>query len=175
MSDYSKEVNRCLSGVKRGKAGCFEKLFELTANHLRYIALKHICDKSLVDDVVSETYVRVMKYIYSYDGNISGLAWLYKIVKNVCMDMNDKEKRERDIIAMETAAALDISENENMEDSIDLFTAMKDVDDVDKEILRMRFYEDMTLEDIGKEIGITKTVVCKRVKRILRGMSKHFK
>lgn len=91
------------------------------------------------------------------------------------MDMNDKEKRERDIIAMETAAALDISENENMEDSIDLFTAMKDVDDVDKEILRMRFYEDMTLEDIGKEIGITKTAVCKRVKRILRGMSKHFK
>ena len=172
MSDYSKEVNKCLIGVKNGKAWSFDKLFDLTANHLRCIAFKHIGDKCLVDDVVSEAYMRVFKYSHTYDGEISGVAWLYRIVRNVCMDFNKDENYERDVVAAETAAALDTEVKTDMENKLDLFTAMKGLDESDKEILRLRFYEDMTFENIGKELGLSKVSVHKRLKRILSEMNK---
>ena len=172
MSDYSKEVNKCLIGVKKGKTDCFDKLFNLTANHMRCLAFKYLGNKSFVDDVVSETFMRVYKYIHTYDGKISGLGWMYRIVRNVCMDFNKNENSERDIIAAETAAALDFEENTDMESKIDLFAAMDGLDELDREILRLRFYEDLTLENIGKEVGISKVSVFKKLKQILADMNK---
>ncbi len=172
MSDYSKEVNKCLVGVKNGKASSFDKLFELTANHLRCIAFKHLGDKSLVDDIVSEVYMRVYKYSHTYDGEISGLAWLYRIVRNVSMDFNRDENYERDVIAAETVAALDSDDKSDMENKLDLFDAVDGLEKLDKELLRLRFYEDLTLEEIGKELGLSKVSVHKRLKRILGDLNK---
>lgn len=75
-------------------------------------------------------------------------------------------------MAAETAAALDTEVKTDMENKLDLFTAMKGLDESDKEILRLRFYEDMTFENIGKELGLSKVSVHKRLKRILSEMNK---
>lgn len=49
---------------------------------------------------------------------------------------------------------------------------IKKLDSVEKEIVKKRYYDELTLEEIGKMIGLTRHAVDQRLKRLLAKMAK---
>lgn len=82
MSLLKKEVNQYLLSLKQGDMNAFEKLYNATAHHLIIIARNNLSNKSYVEEVLDDVYLKVMHYINSFDQGKDGYNWMCKITEN---------------------------------------------------------------------------------------------
>ena len=173
MSKYGREVNRYLRKVQRGDKEQMGRLFELTANHLRAVALNYLIDKSYCDDVVSDVYCKVMQYIKSFDRKKDGYNWMCKITERVAYSYNEKVKEQNKLtVDIDTVANLG-SEDKDADVRIEIFAAMEKLSPQDREIIYERFYLDMSYAQIAAKHGIAKSSVHKRIKRAYAAIKKY--
>lgn len=173
MSRYVHEVNRYLSSIRKGDRSAMLKLYDLTANHLKGVICLYLGNKTYLDDVLLETYERVHTYIDSFDAEQDGYNWMCGIAKNLAYTYNKKEMCAYDTVATEVEP---IAEDwcETLEIQMDLSSATKDLDDVDKRILYLRFYMQATLDEIAQEIGVSKPAIHQRLKKIVKIIRKNY-
>lgn len=167
MSQYSKEVNKCLVKIKRGDNSEFKELFDLTYNHLTVVAKLYLINKSYCDDVVMEVYERTLKYIDSYDSGKDGYNWLCKIAQTIAYEFNRRDKAYSDAYSDEKDIpkrdfTIDLAENSDLSRAIDR------LDDESKTIVISYYYLGETYDTIGAKLNITKSAVSKKLKRILK-------
>lgn len=166
MSKYAKEVNKCLVKIKHGYKSHYKDLFDLTWNHLSFVAKFYLNNKSNSDDVVMESYERVMKYINSYKEGSDGYNWLCKITEMVAYAYNEKESVFDRSNTIESVEIKDFTEE--IETKIDLDNVINRLDSESRDIIKCYFYLGMTYEEIGNKVGKTKSAICKRIKLILQ-------
>lgn len=70
------------------------------------------------------------------------------------------------------AATQSIPEHENIINHVMISEGIKDLEDNEKELIRMRYFEDMTQTDIAKILGISQVQVSRMEKKILLRMRK---
>ena len=167
MSKYAKEVNKCLTKIKRGDASQYEILFDLTWNHLSVVAKHYLNNTFHSDDVVMEAYERVMKYISSYKEGLDGYNWLCKITEMVAYSYNKKEAVFDNAKTIESDEASD-DFTESIELKTDLDNIIDRLDSESRTVIICYFYLDMTYEEIGKRVGKTKSAICKQIKSLLK-------
>lgn len=64
MSKYAQQVNKCLLSLKKDKnSEQFDNLFDITAGHLMGVASLYLVNKDLAEEVVSESYIKVLKIV----------------------------------------------------------------------------------------------------------------
>ncbi len=80
MSNFRREINLLLSGIKCGDKTKLKILFSTTYNHLKVIAYKYAINKNDIEDILIESYIKIFKYINSFDMSKDGYNWLCKIV-----------------------------------------------------------------------------------------------
>lgn len=171
MSKYEKDVNKLLKAIKRGDTTKFGPLFEYTANHLVGVARYYLIDKSYHDDVVSEAYERIFRYIDSYDENQDGYNWMCKITENVAHDYNEQFAKELAIseIDLKQRAAAD----SRFDDAyLDLSRAFDTLDPFSRELLYKYFFFEYSYGELAKENNVTKNAIKKRIDRILHKIKK---
>jgi RNA polymerase sigma-70 factor (ECF subfamily) len=54
----------------------------------------YLCDKTLAEDAVQETFVKVYRGLNSFHGQSSIKTWIMKIAIRTCYDMNHSETTE---------------------------------------------------------------------------------
>ena len=89
-------------------------LVDLVTEHngqLRALALRLLDDPALVDDALQDAYIRAFRALPRFRGESSLATWLYRIVRNVCMDELRRRRRraERPYEAAESMAVGDDS------------------------------------------------------------------
>ncbi len=173
MSKYAKEVNKCLLSIRDGNKSAMTTLFDLTANHLKVIVKGYLFNKIYLDDVVLETYERVLSYIDSFKPELDGYNWMCTIAKNLAYSYNNKELPTCEINSTNYNVAYDDWLN-NLEMQMDLSLATKDFDEVDKKILYLRFYFEKSLNEIAQELGCSKVAVHKRLQKICKLIRKNY-
>ena len=172
MSKYVKEVNECLLKIQQGDQAQFEELYKMTANHLRSTAAMYLSNKDFVDDVLSEAYKKVYTYNESFDYEQDGFNWLCKIVQNVALSKNAAEKR---------AAFLEEEYRKNLElrylrdefADAEFNSILSVLDEPDRSIAYRWFFLGETQEEIGRDHGVSKVAVCKRLKRICKKLKNY--
>ncbi len=173
MSKYAKEVNKYLRRVQQGDKIQLGEVFELTANHLRTVAIKYLINKSYCDDVVSDAFCKVLQYISSFDKKKDGYNWMCKIVEKVAYTYNEQEKEKCDntltIEAIETVG----QEEDNKETKIDLRIAIEKLPPQSKEIVYDYYYKDLTYAEIANKYHIAKSAAHKRIKSAFKKMKKY--
>ena len=90
MSKYRHRINALLLEIKNGDISKVAELYEETYNHLIVIALINLNNKNDSEDVLHETYCRVIEYIHSFNALKDGYNWLCRIVQNVARDFNKR-------------------------------------------------------------------------------------
>lgn len=179
MFRCAKEVNSCLLEIQKGNKNPFVKdLYDLTAMHLTYVARMYLTNKNLADDVVSVMFIKMMSYIDSFDTTQDGYNWLCKIAQNTARTFNQKEKK---VTLAENAFALTLDKEyvERGFDKVEFILLIEKLDgkldDIDKEIACLRFLEGETMENIGKQLSLSKVAVYQRVRKICKYAEKNLK
>lgn len=88
MSQYKRIVNKLLLHIKSGDKEKINDLFKLTFDHIKIIAITNLFNKNDYEDVVEESFLRIIKYIGSFNHLKDGYNWICKIVENVAKDFN---------------------------------------------------------------------------------------
>ncbi len=169
MYSYHEHVSSILRSLKKGNKENVKVLFEITYNHLKYIAKRYVIDIKDCEDVLMEAYLKVIKYIDSYNVECDGYNWLCKIVQNTAYDFN--EKVEINVSLENLIADRLFCESVSIEDcfeSMNLNNEMRKLELYDRQIVFYRFIYGMTFDEIAIKLGKRKSTVHKQYVRIMK-------
>ena len=125
----------------------------------------YLRDKESAEDAVQETFLKAYRALHTFRGDCSEKTWLMRIAVNVCRDMG----RSRWMRFVDRRVSLDLlpepSQEYNGYNSLDLASAIMQLPVKLKEAVLLYFYHDMSMREIGDALGVSVSVVSKRIKQ----------
>lgn len=155
----------------------FDQLYEFYLPKIYGYLLNRTADKDLAEDITSQTFIKAMTKIKTYkdQGKTFG-AWLYGIAHNNLIDYFRKHKAGTifDMNQLESESSAERSA-EQSETKLVVLKAMSDLPEQYQEILSLRFFEELSNEEIAEIIGSKKENVALKVHRSLKALQKILK
>jgi RNA polymerase sigma-70 factor (ECF subfamily) len=167
-------------GLKLGDADLLDHLIDQYQHRLmRYLTF--LCGRSdVAEDLFQETWMRVLLRGAQYNGQARFDTWLFTIARNLVIDLSRKrtmssldqmqDTENGDDRPFEIAAG-DPSPFEQLrvrEDGAEVVEAMLTLEPNYREVLTLRFYEEMALEEIAQ---VTHAPLSTVKSRLYRGMA----
>lgn len=144
-------------------------LEELYEKLLRYCYMR-THDRYLAEDIVQDTFVRFYSN-HTYKETGKQLAYLYTIARNLC---NDSYSRPKPLGLEEAKATLDnATASDSESDIIDRMSverAMESLDEEGREIMMLRFNQELSASEIGEILGMSRFAVHRRIQKYLKEM-----
>lgn len=168
-----------------GNNKAFDLLLSRTQSKLFSYILFVVHDHDRANDVFQETFVKVItklhqgKYVNS--GKFS--AWLMRIAHNVIMDWYRDHRTENIVEPNEENDLSNISSRELMEANVenqyvnaqvmnDVTRMMNQLPPTQREVVYMRFYQDMSFKEIAETTGVSINTSLGRMRYAVMNMRK---
>jgi RNA polymerase sigma-70 factor (ECF subfamily) len=136
----------------------------------RFIYLK-TSNRETAEDLTSDCFMSAIKYMQT--NRVDNVrAFLYKIARNKVIDHYREKGRViySDEVVMANEDTDDNDSFINRQDARMASEAMKHLDDSDREVLTMRYIEDLPMAEIGKILGKNTVAIRVQIFRALRKM-----
>lgn len=161
--------------MEQGEAGAVDELIGMYyAEILRY-CLWHAPNRSLAEDAAQETFLKAVRYFDRYTHRGRFRAFLYQIAANTCSDMRRKA-RNRDVSLEETE--MDFAYAEPGFEEVRSDMALRQLTDAlpaeHREIILLRFGQDLTMREIAEVTGLPLRTVQSRLRSALKKLKKEF-
>lgn len=132
---------------------------------MQIVAFNYLADHNDIDDVLSETYIKVYKYANSANADQDGYNWLCKIVQNLCYDYNAKRGfvEFTDRLSQHT---LFYDIEETLIEYSQLYAAIAKLEAIDQDIVYLKYWGDMSLKEIAEKKNMKKSSVYVRLLKI---------
>ena len=171
MSKYRNEINSILSDIQKGDTSKQQILLDKTVNFLRIIALKYALDKNDYEDILIEAYLRIFKYINSFNIKKDGYNWMCRIVQNVAYDFNSQTVSNLPLTEL-TFSSIIGDEIDKFIAKDELFSIICNLSAQEQNLIYLRFYEGLTYLEIAKMLNSRKSTVHKQINTILKKLRK---
>ena len=175
LATMQTEEAQIASGLRRRDPDVLDALIgQYQHRLLRYLA--HMTgNRATAEDLFQETWIRVLEKGHQYDGKSRFATWLMTIAHNVAIDHMRKrttasldEMRDVEDAAPFEPVAGGLSPFEHAaagEDRARIEAALEQLPPIFREVLVLRFQEQLKLEEISKLIGIPVATVKTRLYR----------
>lgn len=174
--DYA-YLNDLVLKAQRGSSNAFAELYAATYQRQYTYSLRYLRDPHLAQDALQESFVRALRGIGRLQNPDLFIAWLGQINFRVCYDLQQKRERE---ISAGTAEDLNLSHlhaghglPEEEVIAVDsrnyILRQVMNLPLVESQAILMKYYQEMTLDEIGNCMNISRSTV----KRYLRSGKKH--
>lgn len=150
-----------------GKSQSFSILVDRYQKRVYGFIFSKVKDAELADDVFQDTFVKVIKNLrlgkYKDEGRF--LSWVMRIAHNIIMDhfrkINRLPKHESKHEDLDVLDRL-VEQSSSIEDLMietqihaDLSLLIDELPQTQKEVLRMRLFQEMSFKDIGEQTGVS--------------------
>ena len=134
------------------------------------VAARLLTDRALAEDAVQEAFLRVVRKRDTYLPSKPFAGWFYTILRNVCLDMLRRRRREAD--AVQQAGRMRTAP-QPATDSPETPALLDRLPRVERDVLVLRIMEDLTFREVAAALGITESAAKKRGQRGLRRLREH--
>jgi len=93
MEGSEMNIEKLAVDYKNGNQKAFDQLYKKTLGLVRFAIYSYIQDAEIVNDLIQDTYMKVIERISSYSNN-SFNSWIYTIAKNTALDYLKRKKEE---------------------------------------------------------------------------------
>ena len=173
-------VEDSLVRLRRGDPDALTAVISRYQHRLYRYLMRLVREPAAADDLFQQTWLRVMEKIGRYDASRNFEAWLFSVAHNLAVD-SWRGKRGESLddpgdSGDPPAERLRTSEPDALERLLDfergaiLAACMHQLPAIHREVLTLRFEEDMKLEDIAHVAGIPLSTVKSRLSRALEGL-----
>jgi len=156
------ELNNDQQLVENAKAdkADFVHLYDKYHDRIYAYVIRRVQNEDAAQDVVSQTFFDALNHIdrYEYRG-LPFVAWLYKIAHNNVLKHIKKYSMQN---MVEIDQVRDLHKDEKVEDIVKgnenaqkIRVAMEQLDHEEKEIIRLKYFEDASNIEISEIMGIT--------------------
>jgi len=91
---YERSDEELMLAYRRGETASFEALLKRHGAGIHRFALRFLGDRMQAEEVVQESFLRVIRAASRYEARSSFRNYLYRIARNLCMDLLRKRPRE---------------------------------------------------------------------------------
>jgi RNA polymerase sigma-70 factor, ECF subfamily len=179
----SELIARC----RQGEADAWDQLFDRfypVAGRFVFQLSPHLSLED-VDEICQEAFLAVIRNIQNFHGNSSFQTWIYRIAANKTRDFIEKHraaKRGGREIAIslqaenpETGLKLDPPSNlpapdthlMNSERMALVHTALEQLDAPCREVIELKYFGDLSYDEIGRELNLNPKTVSSRLSKCL--------
>ena len=129
------------------------------------LAFSYVKNRDAALDVVQESIVRALSKSDSFRQPEYLKTWFYRILLNESMNHYRRNKR---LVPLEDSVADGPAPAGDPAERLDLYAAIDRLDPKEQAIIRLRFFEDMKLEEISRITGVNLNTVKSRLYKSLR-------
>jgi RNA polymerase sigma-70 factor, ECF subfamily len=134
-----------------------------------------------VDDLVQETWLRVLERGRTYDGQFRFEPWLFAIARNLAidhmrkrrvfsLDSNDSVEQDPEALSPVSNAPSPFEQAARTEDAERLAQSLQSLEPIYREALVLRFQEDLSLQEMANVVGASVSTVSSRIYRGLAAL-----
>src|SRR5580658_7246151 len=172
--------------MRRGDPDAFAAMISRYQHRLYRYLLRLVREPAAADDLFQQTWLRVMERIGRYDARRNFESWLFSVAHNLAVDFWRSKRGD----SLDSAAdshhdnghtdppgeRLPATGPDALEQLLDfergamLAACVNDLPAIHREVLTLRFEEDMKLEEIAEVAGIPLSTVKSRLRRALEGL-----
>ena len=173
-TDISDEA--LMTAAMDGDAGAGDALYRRYAAELRrYFARMESRDAG-ADDLVQETFVRVLRYGASFDTARPFRGWLFTIARNVGLAAARARPDVVPLTDVTLASGDDAGRDLHTRESLAIVrSALQALPEADRAVLVLAKLEGRSYRDVARALGITEGAVKVRVFRALQRLRNHLR
>jgi RNA polymerase sigma-70 factor (ECF subfamily) len=93
VQENERSEQTVLTAARAGDERAFEKIVRTNVDAVYGHALRFFGDTSAAEDATQEVFVKVFRSLGSFDGRSALSTWIFRITRNVCLDMARSGKR----------------------------------------------------------------------------------
>lgn len=150
----------------------FEKTYEELSDAIFRYCYFHTSNREKAMDITHDTFVKTWEYLDSHKGEeVKNLkAFLYKVARNLVIDSYRKKESGSLDTLMESGFELTSEESEIIvkENEFEARMAVETIQELDpkyKDVILMRYVEDMSVKDIAESLDMNENTVSVRIHR----------
>jgi RNA polymerase sigma-70 factor (ECF subfamily) len=169
-------------GLKRRKAGLLDELIVRYQHRLLRYLLFLTGNRDTAEDLFQEVWMRVLVHGGQFNGRSRFETWLFTIARNLVID----QRRKRTMSSLDElvdgagdddrAISFEVAADDptpfdrvsNLEDREMIAAALLELDMLHREVLVLRFHEELSLEEIAKVVRAPLSTI---KSRLYRGMA----
>ena len=176
LSDLEDSVSR----LRQGDLGALNEVITRYQHRMYRFLLRLTQDPAIAEDLFQQTWLRVIEKIGRYDARRQFEPWLFSVARNLTIDyLRQRRPDSLDVVDEFGSAPVDrltTSDQDPLEKLLEyeragvLATALATLPLIHREMLALRFEEEMKLEDIAEIAGIPLSTVKSRLLRALANL-----
>lgn len=171
----------------RGDARAFRGLVTRHQDRVYHFILRQVRLPETANELVQETFLRVVKNASSFRADARFTTWLYTIARNLCVDAQRRQKH-RNTVALDAPLRRDEADGASLiemvkgdeqaqDDSLDdrrfskaLRAALQELPAEQREVFLLRELEGLKFREIADIVGIPENTVKSRMRYALEGL-----
>jgi len=169
---------------QKGEVRAFEILLERHRKPVFNFILRFVGSRELAEDLLQDTFLRVIKGAANYKRKAKFTTWLYTIARNLCVDQSRRKKHRRhasldkplgkgedsggtllDVVAGSEMPSDRKAVSRQLHNT--LHNAISGLSDEQREVFLMREFLDMPFKQIADVVGVPENTVKSRMRYAL--------
>jgi len=170
MIDLKRPDADLIDDARRGDEHAFELLMRRHSEAIRRLIAHYLRNRSVVDDLAQETFVKAYFSLSQYRGDAPFPFWLKQIAVRLCLDEMRRRKSQPDDESgpPESYPAVDESAENRMAARLLLNRMIERISPVDRMILLLLYGDGYSVSEIAQMTGLSRANVKIRAFRIRR-------
>ena len=157
------DCEKALAKIASGDAEALTVIHKYMNRQIYAVAYAVLQDFSLSDDVVQETYIKIIEKAFSYQKGTNARAWVLSIARNIAIDFYRKRRFECETDELEdTGLRFDES---SVLSSMEVKRALDMLTDEERQIITFKVYAGLKHREIASLLGITVEACKKKYQR----------
>lgn len=151
-------INLVLSGDTNAFAALVDRYKVLVFT----LAFKMVKNREEAEEISQDTFIKAYKYLPKFKGDSKFSTWIYRVTYNTCLDKLKAFKREQPVVTIDSYTENQIRSLDNILDTIEnkernqmIQNSLNLLPSEDSFLLTLYYFEDQSLEEISKIMGIT--------------------
>ena len=168
-------------GLRRRDPKVIDRLIEQYQYRLFRYLVYLTANRERAEDFFQETWIRVLERGYQYDGQSKFETWLFSIARHLVIDWQRQKKAQSldSLLEPESGGPIELADGDSpsplnlvltQEEALVVQTSLERVPVIHREVLLLRFQEDMPLADIASVLGVPVATVKSRLYRGLENL-----
>lgn len=158
--EMRKQINSLIVGISQGNTFALESLSRLVSARMLSIALSIVKNRATAEDVVQDSFLRIVRNAHLFKPQTNGYAWICKITQNVALNAlrTDNRRRWENIDDFfDLSSGDDVAEQSATQ--LTLRQAMSTLTDFEKRVVYQKYFMDFTVRDSAKSLNKSKSAV----------------
>jgi RNA polymerase sigma-70 factor (ECF subfamily) len=169
--DTVENLSEIIQKAQKGDKNAYGLLYKEYFQRIYRYCKVNIFRSDLAEDITQETFIRAWKALPKFKQTETGTfqAYLFRIARNLIIDLSRKKKE----FTLEQYQEIEIEEDiagqiDKKDELTKVKSALAHLDDIDRQIVVLRYFEEMSHKECATIIGIKEGALRVRTIRVLK-------